>query len=326
MLKNPLKILPLLFTLAFTIAAQARTDEGVVFPVDKDVVPLQVVCGVKKSVSGRQWKYCAHVYANSSRKVMYYFHGMNGNERSWRLEGFERKILKRWVEKGEQPPIVVSVSFGPTWLMVEKNSSKLSGIYEIFMNEIVPTIQNQVLRIQAEENWLMGVSMGGFNASQVYFKNPGFFTRAAIVCAAMTIVSPFDGKDKIHEYRERTHAKDLWVTAAMNISKDYLPTKEDWLRESPITQAISHFSPQSTPLYISNGTSDGFGFHEGDIIFGWIAKFKGAPIEQNFYAKKGHCEVDPLPIADYLARPMVQPDSPVTITDLPDLPPNPANQ
>jgi len=61
-----------------------------------------------------------------------------GNETTWEKES---NILKRWSSNGKQPPTVVTISFGAQWFLGEKNSSSVSGLYEVVVNEVIPTIK-----------------------------------------------------------------------------------------------------------------------------------------------------------------------------------------
>ncbi len=263
-------------------------------------IPKKLICG-KATSSGIGWKYCLHEYPNSSRKVLYYLHGILGSEHDWKNHELERGIVRRWIERGLKPPIVVSMSMGPVWLLTEKNKSKHSGGYEVFHQEILPTLKNK-LGFKSEEDWLMGVSMGGFNASQLYFKNPSLFKKTALICPAMTTVDPYVNKQGFDDYIYRTGAIPFLVWLSQLITKEHIPDALDWPKHSPIDLGTKYFSRDSKPLYVSNGTRDEFGFHEGDIRLTRIAYERGVPITSHFFTGKGHCYVDSKPIADFFYR------------------------
>lgn len=257
-------------------------------------------CGMEQT-DQRKWSYCIYRYDNHSQKVVYYFHGLLGDERDWERNS-EKKMLTQWKKTGQQPPIVVSMSFGRSWLLAEKNSSSKSGLYEILVQKILPQIQGQFLAIIPEQNILLGFSMGGFNAIQLYFKQPQFFSQAAIICGAMSIVSPHAEQDEIDAYIQRTNAQRWLVLLAMNLSRYYFPSEADWSKHSPVSLAQNDLGPDSPPLYFANGLADEFGFHEGNLAFVEIATQKYARIKSHFYQNGGHCDVDQEPIADFLVQ------------------------
>lgn len=261
------------------------------------------VCGVGRT-TGRAWKFCAYEYPNSSRRVLYHFHGIFGSERDWRKSALEQSIVARWIQRGEKPPIVVSISYGPIWLLTEKNRASASGLYEHFWREVQPDIERRILGFKAEENWILGFSMGGFNAAQIYFKNPGFYSRAAIVCAAATVVAPFASPYTVQNYIRRTGANPALVKVALEVMNAHAPDPADWYRHSPIELARANLSPLSKPLYVADGTSDEFGFHEAAIDLARWARERGTRSRSDFFPGGGHCWVNGPKIADFFVEPL----------------------
>jgi pimeloyl-ACP methyl ester carboxylesterase len=261
-------------------------------------------CGSEKTEK-QKWSYCIYRYNNHSQKVVYYFHGLLGDERDWERRS-EKEMLAYWKSTGQQSPIIVSISFGKSWFLAEKNSSSKSGLYEIFSQKILPQIQNQFLAIIPEQNILLGFSMGGFNASQLYFKMPHVFSRAALICGAMATVSPHASRKEVEQYIQRTNAQSWRVLVALGLSRTYFPTENDWQKHSPVALAQQYLGPRSSPLYVSNGLEDEFGFHEGNLAFVDLAAKNGADVLSDFYPQGGHCDVDQTPIAEFLVQPPTQ--------------------
>lgn len=230
--------------------------------------------------------------------MVYYFHGINGDEREWERNS-SKTMLARWSETQMAPPIVVSISFGKSWFLAEKNSSKWSGLYETVSLKVLPHIQNQLLGIVPQEHILFGLSMGGLNGSQLYFKLPFLFSRAALICPAMATVSPHAPKSEVDDYIQRTGADRWYVLLALALSRSHFPTEADWQKHSPVKLAHTFLTPLSPPIYMSNGLNDEFGFHEGNLAFVDIAQKNGAAITSKFQ-NGGHCHVDLKPIADFL--------------------------
>lgn len=286
--------------LSFNKASAAITK------VDAKYVP-QMHCYFRGEGDGR-WQACSYIYPNSGGKVLYYFNGLFGSRLTWRDSQFEKDLIKHWIDSGEKPPIVITISFSPPllhkliWFMVEKNNSRLSGKYEVVTQTILPSVQEKLIKptkVTIEENYLMGVSMGAFNATQLYFKFEGFFSKAALICTPASIVTPFDGEYMIERFIARNQADKKLVNFANGVAKDYMYNSAEWDKHSPISLAFRHLSPASIPVYVANGTGDDFGFDEGDILFARIAKANGAPVTARFYKNREHCQVEPKPIVDF---------------------------
>src|SRR3989338_3817793 len=79
--------------------------------------------------------FCVHVpTANASNDVVYYLHGSGNNEITWEARWYYTARLKNeWGNLTVPVPTVISFSFGPIWLLVEKNASAASGLYETFV-------------------------------------------------------------------------------------------------------------------------------------------------------------------------------------------------
>lgn len=256
-------------------------------------------CGTETSLQKHNWSYCIYKYPGHSRKVVYYFHGLTGSERDWE-KYTEKDMLQQWERTGQPPPIVVSVSFGKVWFLAEQNSSLSSGLFEVYRDEVWPFLQARLNSQFPQEHILLGYSMGGLNASQLYFKMPQRFSRAALICGAMATVSPHADEADVTDYIKRTGAKRIHVLAALQISRHYFPTEVDWQKHSPLNLMVNGLTPLSPPIYMSNGLADEFGFHEGNQVFVGNAKSLQAPISSDFFPGGGHCHVDQRVIADFL--------------------------
>lgn len=117
---------------------------------------------------GQNYKVCVYENPNSTNNdVLYKMHGLGGNE----LQFFEDE---RWIETlrlwGNRSPKVVTLSYGRFWLLAEANSSRVSGLFEHFVDTIMPLAESE-LGLVNPRRLLLGNSMGGFNAAQL-FKAP----------------------------------------------------------------------------------------------------------------------------------------------------------
>jgi S-formylglutathione hydrolase FrmB len=191
---------------------------------------------------------------------------------------------------GNSAPVVISITYGSAWLLAEQNESGYSGLYENFVKVALPTIE-KTRNIHPEHRMLMGLSMGGFNAAQVYLKNPELFTKVALACPAITTVGPYSGADEIAAYTARTHALSNYVNNALYLSSNYYPSQEAWDRADSIALANTQITSDSPPLYISGGMQDEYGFFEGAAEFASIAASKG--VSATWVPLRGrHCTFD----------------------------------
>lgn len=146
------------FLIVFSI--QAFGDD-VAFLSPNNSKPL---CGqVDSSVP---WKYCFSAGAGkNARRLILQFHGGGESENTWfNSEGIGDQVRRSWRSSGVDEPSVVSISFGPMWLLSRKSSLPQSGLYEVFVNEVVPYIEKQLMNGHIVERAIIGHSMGGFNA------------------------------------------------------------------------------------------------------------------------------------------------------------------
>lgn len=249
------------------------------------------------------WKYCIYRYNDSSEDVMFYFHGINGNERSWENGPLEQKVLAHWRQMRVAPPVIVSVSFGPTWFLAEKNKSPQSGLYNYFFSNVLPNLQEKLKGLNTQKVYLMGLSMGGFNAAQLYLKEPQLFDRVSLICPAMAQVSPHASVNDLQNYINTTGADPQLVHQMIGLARMFFPTEDDWKKHSPNLLAISHGKANLPPAHVSNGTADAWGFYHGNLAFVSSLKQKGARVTNQYTLNGGHCDAD----ASYIANNLISP-------------------
>lgn len=233
---------------------------------------ISVTC--HKATGGAYWwNYCVHKSSVSqSQDVLYYFHGLDGSEYEWEDSPVYQKVYQLW---GAQAPIVVSITYGSIWLLAEVNSSRYSGLYENFIHTSLPYIE-KTEKLNPLHRLLLGLSMGGFNAAQVYLKDPSLFSKVALACPALTTIGPYDGDAAIQAYISRTHAFQNNVYNALYLTSSYFPTEASWEKSAPIRLATESINPEFPPLYVSGGLQDEYGFFEGAKAFVDTANAKGA--------------------------------------------------
>ncbi|NQZ12240.1 MAG: hypothetical protein HRT35_34240, partial [Algicola sp.] len=83
------------------------------------------------------WSYCVNRASGepASNTLVYHFHGRRGNETWWNDKYFySGELYSDWKKSGASPPVVVSVSFGPLWLLKE------GELLDTFVDVVMPKV------------------------------------------------------------------------------------------------------------------------------------------------------------------------------------------
>ena len=79
-----------------------------------------------------------------------------------------------WQKAGWLPPTVISLSYGPVWLLAPKGQAEHSGL----LNSIWPAISAIEVRVgKPRRRLLMGESMGGLNSLVLGLSHPQHFDK-----------------------------------------------------------------------------------------------------------------------------------------------------
>jgi len=89
---------------------------------------------------------------------------------------FTAKLQARWQDTRVLPPTVVTVSYGPTWLLTPKGRRPNSGLLDDLMIRM-PEIEARAGA--PRHRMLMGESMGGLNVLIAGLSYPARFTKLA---------------------------------------------------------------------------------------------------------------------------------------------------
>lgn len=247
------------------------------------------------------WAYCVHeTVGSTSTDVVYHLHGAGENVYAYVQKPEGELIRQAWAATGKPAPIVVSVSFGPFWLLASKNQSANSGLYDVFVRAVLPHIEQHVLKMPPTARFLFGYSMGGYNGSQLYLKNPELFRKVVLGCPAFANVSPYASRRDIRAYIARTHADRRLVKWSLQISKVFYADDAAYALDAPIANAAAKLTPNHPPLHLSCGDRDEFGFYEGASLFRDAAAARGVNLTWEKMDGGGHCALDPASIANFL--------------------------
>src|SRR5215470_4679691 len=115
--------------------------------------------------------------------VLYFLHGMNGNERE-----FERRGVAATFEKMESAGkigefIIVSPAGGNSFYINSKSGVRYE---DAIVKDLIPYIESTYRAIGTQRGRaIQGISMGGFGALMIAFKHPEMFSSVTAHCAAL---------------------------------------------------------------------------------------------------------------------------------------------
>jgi hypothetical protein len=283
--------------------------------------PLTQATTCQSMQRGFEIKYCIDPGTPGEKSVTYYFHGAGGSELNWTDRFFYTDQIKQtWRTSGSKRPTVVSVSFdfsalrpqlGRRWLLVpQNNSSRVSGLRELFIRELMPAIERR-LGFSVEHRAVFGESMGGFNAAQLGLSTT-LFEKAAVICAPMAGgVTPFSGSAERDAYMRSTVAWNYYsfvpnghdlirsrVDGLNQLVRAFVPNATDWKDTDPIELAKS--TTANTEFYVTAGAYDPYLAYEGSQRFSEILSKRGNRVEWR-PQWGGHCAIDITSLAAFLA-------------------------
>ncbi len=255
--------------------------------------------------------FCVHTPKyRPSRDIVYYLHGAFLSEESWQDEYYYTSQLRtEWETQSAPLPTVVSVSYGPLWILAQKNPSPTSGLLENFAGEIIPRIEKQLGGLRGRRI-VYGESMGGYNTIQLALKTK-LFAKAGILCSPMAEVSPFASDQEIEEALKKTMAWQYYKESGPNVILDsvkqvislvqiFYPTQKDWETGDPLKLADQRRTDYPK-LYVAAGSYDKFAVYEGNTKFVSILKKHGINLEWR-PLWGGHCAVDIPSLARFLVE------------------------
>ncbi len=248
---------------------------------------------------GIKFNYCIRdVDRQNTRDIVYYFHGLGGKADDWfRSLLLTVPIQINWHLKNYDP-IVITVSFGPEWALIDNRRFKLRSY---FKKVVIPTLEKKVGGLKDGERKLIGLSMGGFNALQVALKEPQLFTHVALLCPAISTLGPYDSKAEVKAYIRRTWAFPHLVDRMLRTSRKLFVDEQDWRDHDPL-RLIKSYHPKKKPkFFMSIGLRDSFGFQEGSKKFQKLSKSKGSSIPLTWVPVPGpHCVFNGKAAADFV--------------------------
>lgn len=258
--------------------------------------PASQQCGQEGAL-----RYCVHRAAGGvNGNVLYHLHGRNLEPEIWNDPSyFTAMVQAYWQNAGLLPPTVISLSYGPVWLLAPKGQAERSGLLDTIWRDI-GAIEARVGKPRRRS--LMGESMGGLNSLVLGLSQPQHFDRVAALCPNVYLDSPFAPLSQIREAMVRTGAEPSIIFGIWQLSRRYVSSAEEWRRFSPLALIEESAVQAARPsLYLSAGLYDRYGLYEGTERLAQRSAQRGVPTEWHpLYG--GHCAIDIASLGAFLAR------------------------
>ncbi|MDC6168038.1 alpha/beta hydrolase-fold protein [Paucibacter sp. XJ19-41] len=232
--------------------------------------------------------------------VVYHLHGRNLDETIWNDATYMTAMIQgAWQRMGLRPPTVVTLSYGPVWLLTPKGQTEASGL----LDDITPQIDAIEARIGLPlRRIVLGESMGGLNALILGLSQPARFAKVAALCPGVYVDSPFASIGQLKAGAERTGADPKIIFGIVQLARHYLADEQEWRRVSPLALIERMQKSERAPeLYLSNGLYDRYGNFEGSLRLADRAQALGVITEWHpIYG--GHCASDIASLARFLVQ------------------------
>lgn len=244
-------------------------------------VPAEQTCGEAGPL-----RYCINRDRRGTNgDILYHLHARNLDETIWNDDTYMTALIQaEWQRTGTLPPTVITVSYGPTWMLAPKGEKPDSGLLNDFMARL-PAIEAKVG--SPRRRLLLGESMGGLNVLIAGLSYPTQFARVAALCPGVYADTPFASVTTFPAAMQRTGANPKIAMGVWVFARTYLASEAEWRRVSPL-RLIEQAEPDTPALYLSNGLYDHFGNFEGTQQLANLARQRGVQVEWHpLYG--GHC-------------------------------------
>lgn len=231
--------------------------------------------------------------------IVYHLHGRNLDAQAWNDPSyFPALVQAQWQRTEAAAPTVVTLSYGPEWLLAPRGQAPRSGL----LDRIGPQLDALEARLgKPRRRLLVGESMGGLNVLVLGLSQPGRFNKVAALCPGVYTESPFASLGTLQAAVTRTGADPKIALGVWWLARQHAASEAEWARLSPLA-LIETLGPQPRrpALYLSCGLYDRYGNFEGTQRLASRARELGLSVDWHpLYG--GHCAIDVESLARFLA-------------------------
>jgi hypothetical protein len=297
-----LKSMMVIFTaLIFSTSALANSSQTQQF------IPSGLNQECTELKNARNAKFCiTETTASTNRDLVIFFHPRGTTEKNWISGSVGKNLRDHWKKKNLAPPVIATVSFGKFSILVRKNSKKRSGLLETFYSSVLPLIEHKVYQGKKALNKpsLLGFSMGGFNALQVYFHDQSYWKRIALINPAISSpdFTPFTSDKTLRKIAKKENISFMALYSAKIHGKVFFDNIKEWEASSPLSSARRSLTSKSPEILLNCGTRDHFGFYLGCKELKKISTTNSAPTTLKLKVNGSHSEFDHKTVGDFLVK------------------------
>lgn len=231
--------------------------------------------------------------ASRSEDLVVHFHGRRGTARWWNDKTYYTgELYQHWAEADVDAPTVVSISFGPLWVMTDDTALAFrQTVFETARSRAEAVAGRSFGRVR-----LVGESMGGYNALIASLDDETPFDRVAALCPPLTTTSPF-GAGVFSRFGESSLREGFMLLA---FSRAFFDDDADWRAKDPVPRILGGEEPKPA-LFMSCGDHDPWGCMQGGQAIADAVTKRGGDIEWHVLPE-GHCAIDTKSLAAFLAE------------------------
>jgi len=205
--------------------------------------------------------------------VLYYFHGLGGDEQTLVSGGGWELIQDLW-DRHDIGEFAIAAPAAERSFYINSRDGHVR--YEDFLiREFFPFIETHYRILPGKRNrGVTGMSMGGYGALHLAFAHPELFGSVSAHSPALIAKLPraqLDNDDSFGVMRLMGSA----------FGKPFDPAF--WERNSPFTIVRNGSRPSGLAVYFDCGTEDDFGFYAGAKAFHDLLDLRGIPNEFHLY-------------------------------------------
>lgn len=244
-------------------------------------------------------RYCTYRAVDGvNGDLVYHLHGRGLDERIWNDDTYFTSLLQAyWQDQDILPPTIVTVSYGPQWLLAPQGRMADSGLLDDFIARM-PAIEAKIGA--PRRRLLLGESMGGLNALILGLSHPARFDKVAALCPGVYAESPFDSFARLKVAAERTGASPKIAFGIVQLARRYFADEAEWRRAAPLSRIEAIEAASAPALYLSCGLYDHYGNFEGTQQLASAARRRGIRTDWHpLYG--GHCAIDVPSLARFIA-------------------------